>query len=57
METFPIVKRKDTKEHGSYLTKEVILALYDELFEAQRTRQPLGDSSRSAGRPTYRCRG
>jgi hypothetical protein len=31
METFPIVKRKDEEAHGSYRTKERILALYDEL--------------------------
>ena len=31
METFPIVKRKDIAEHGSYRTKEVILAKYDDL--------------------------
>jgi len=31
METFPIVKRKDEAEHGTYRTKELILAAYDEL--------------------------
>lgn len=31
METFPIVKRKDEGEHGSYRTKELILAAYDDL--------------------------
>jgi hypothetical protein len=31
METFPIVKRKDEAEHGTYRTKELILAAYDNL--------------------------
>lgn len=31
METFPIVKRKDEAEHGSFRTKELILAEYDKL--------------------------
>jgi hypothetical protein len=31
METFPIVKRKDIAAYGTYRTKEVILAKYDEL--------------------------
>jgi len=31
METFPIVKRKDLAEYGTYRTKETILAVYDEL--------------------------
>ncbi|KQC08642.1 MAG: hypothetical protein APR55_00555 [Methanolinea sp. SDB] len=31
METFPIVKRKDVAAFGSFRTKEVILAKYDEL--------------------------
>ena len=31
METFPLMKRKDMAEYGSYRTKEVILAKYDEL--------------------------
>jgi len=29
METFPIVKRKDEAKHGEYLTKRVILEMYD----------------------------
>lgn len=33
METFPIVKRKDVTEHGSYRTKERILEIYDEMSE------------------------
>jgi hypothetical protein len=31
METFPIVKRKDEAAHGSYRTKEAILAVYDDM--------------------------
>jgi hypothetical protein len=39
METFPIVKRKDEKAHGSYRTKEAILDIYDAMAEAIRTGQ------------------
>lgn len=31
METFPIVKRKDVEKFGSYITKEAILDVYDQL--------------------------
>jgi hypothetical protein len=31
METFPIVKRKDEAAHGEYLTKRVILEMYDQM--------------------------
>ena len=31
MDTFPIVKRKDIAAHGTYRTKDAILAIYDEL--------------------------
>jgi hypothetical protein len=37
METFPIVKRKDEQKHGEYLTKRVILEIYDEMAEAIRS--------------------
>jgi hypothetical protein len=40
METFPIVKRKDIEEHGTYRTKDTILAIYDEMAEAIRTGRP-----------------
>ena len=40
METFPIVRRKDEAQHGSYRTKDTILDLYDALADAQRTGQP-----------------
>jgi hypothetical protein len=40
METFPIVKRKDIKEHGSFHTKELILEAYDAMAEAERTGVP-----------------
>lgn len=36
MDTFPIVKRKDEERHGEYLTKRVILEVYDEMAEALR---------------------
>ena len=34
METFPIVKRKDEAEFGSYRTKELILEVYDAMQAA-----------------------
>lgn len=40
METFPIVKRKDEKAHGTYRTKLAILDIYDQMAEAIRTGQP-----------------
>lgn len=40
MDTFPIVKRKDEEAHGSYRTKERILALYDELGRCLASGQP-----------------
>lgn len=34
LETFPIVKRKDVVRHGSYVTKERILSVYDSMQRA-----------------------
>ena len=34
METFLIVKRKDTDRHGEYRTKRLILAAYDAMAQA-----------------------
>ncbi len=34
METFPIVKRKNAAEHGSYRTKDLILDVYDRMAKA-----------------------
>jgi hypothetical protein len=36
LDTFPIVRRKDHAAQGTYRTKDTILALYDQLAEAQR---------------------
>ena len=36
METFPIVKRKDEQNHGTYRTKDEILKIYDAMAEATR---------------------
>lgn len=36
METFPIAKRKDVAQHGSFRTKDLILAAYDALADAAR---------------------
>lgn len=40
LDTFPIVKRKDEKEHGEYRTKRVILEIYDQMQQAIATGQP-----------------
>jgi hypothetical protein len=40
METFPIVKRKDEAQHGEYLTKRVILEMYDAMQRAIDTGEP-----------------
>jgi hypothetical protein len=40
METFPIVKRKDVAQWGSYRTKEQILDIYDRLQRAIDTGEP-----------------
>lgn len=37
MDTFPILKRKDEAQFGTYRTKDVILAAYDQLMEAFAT--------------------
>ncbi|BCL79617.1 N-6 DNA methylase [Ktedonobacteria bacterium brp13] len=37
METFPIVKRGDEKQHGEYRTKRVIMEIYDEMQRAIET--------------------
>jgi len=40
METFPIVKRKDEKQHSNYRTKRVILEIYDKMKRAMKTGEP-----------------
>jgi hypothetical protein len=41
MDTFPIVRRRDEEKHqGDYLTKRVILEIYDAMQEAIRTGRP-----------------
>lgn len=40
METFPIVKKKDLKAHGSYRTKDTILEIYDAMAKATETGEP-----------------
>ncbi|HLG64838.1 MAG TPA: N-6 DNA methylase [Ktedonosporobacter sp.] len=59
MDTFPIVKRGDEKQHGEYRTKRVILEMYDEMRrametgEAYRTRlvpEPAGAGVRHEGK-------
>jgi hypothetical protein len=40
METFPIVKRKDIQQYGTFRTKNLILKIYDTMTEAIRTGSP-----------------
>lgn len=40
MDTFPILKRKDEAAHGTYRTKDTILAIYDAMQTAIRTGIP-----------------
>jgi hypothetical protein len=40
METFPIVKRKDIAAHGEYLTKRLVMDIYDKLALAIGTGTP-----------------
>ena len=40
METFPIVKRKDIQQHGTFRTKDLILQIYDAMAEATCTGKP-----------------
>jgi hypothetical protein len=37
METFPIVKRKDIHQYGTFRTKDLILQIYDSMADATRT--------------------
>ena len=39
METFPIVKRKDIQQYGSYRSKEMVLEIFDKMTEAIQTGQ------------------
>jgi hypothetical protein len=47
METFPIVKRRDIAEHGSYRTKELILDAYDRIARPIGARNSLPETLRS----------
>jgi hypothetical protein len=40
LDAFPIVRRKDETAYGEYRTKRVILEIYDEMAEAERTGIP-----------------
>jgi len=40
MDAFPVVKRKDVDAHGTYRTKDQILAIYDMMAEAIQTGRP-----------------
>jgi len=40
MDSFPIVRKADEKAHGHFRTRDTILAIYDQLREAERTGVP-----------------
>ncbi len=40
METFPVVKKKDIQQHGTYRTKLMILEIYDAMQRAVETGEP-----------------
>jgi hypothetical protein len=40
MDTFPIVKRKDVAQYGTFRTKDLILEIYDAMAEATGTGKP-----------------
>jgi hypothetical protein len=40
LDQFPIVRQKDEQAHGSYRTRERILAIYDAMLAAQRSGHP-----------------
>ena len=40
LETFPIVKRKDQRQHSEYRTKDIILEIYDDMAQAIAGLQP-----------------
>ena len=40
METFPVVKKKDIQQHGTYRTKLTILEIYDAMQRAIETGEP-----------------
>ena len=40
MEAFPIVKRKDIQQYGTFRTKDLILQIYDAMAEATRAGKP-----------------
>ena len=40
METFPIVKRKDIQQYGTFRTKDLILQVYDAMAETTRSGTP-----------------
>ena len=52
LDTFPVLRDRDNKFHGNYLTKYKILEIYDDLVEAARTGKsyvsPIGSPRRAA---------
>ena len=40
METFPVVKRRDEQQYGTFRTKELILEVYDAMAKAIESDDP-----------------
>ena len=40
MDTFPVIRRNDEKEHREYLTKQLVLGRYDALTKAAESGEP-----------------
>ena len=40
MDSFPIVRKNDEKEHGEYRSKRAILEIYDAMAEASEAGKP-----------------
>jgi hypothetical protein len=58
LESFPVVKKRDIRDHGEYRTKCIILEYYDALAEAARIGRPyvMRSGIRSVD-PSLECRG
>ena len=48
MEAFPVVKKKDIQQHGTYRTKLTILEIYDAMQWAIETGEPYKTLPRSS---------
>ena len=48
MDTFPIIKRKDQQQYGTFRTKELILEVYDAMAEAMLPGLPAAPTQQSS---------